>query len=279
MLNSFKLLKFRINLKTILNNGQKKDWSDFEPGKLETKKRTFFVNLIFFRLRITSYRSWYRARARIKRKRSRRDRSLRKELHGHERRRSFFDDSRWKREFRIESRTHLADINPTAHYRRVCHRVARAWCDGGGGEMPKKVSATGVLDSQQFRFRKRVWAVGEVATLTLQTGWCWKLKNWSPGDCGGQAICHDAVHLGTSCQAASLSPKKELASGIECSHAGVSYFCRIISGEKKRKRWWFRNGNLRIFRLARRQFKQGTRSCCTCSLPSLGLYNLKLNSF
>lgn len=141
----------------------------------------------------------------------------------------------------------------------------------GGGEMPKKVSATGVLDPQQFRFRKRVWAVGEVATLTLQTGRCWKLKNWSPGDCGGQAICHDAVHLGTSCQAASLSPKKELASGIECSHAGVSYFCRIISGEKKRKRWWFRNGNHRIFRLARRHAKQGTRSCCTCSLPSLGL--------
>lgn len=50
----------------------------------------------------------------------------------------------------------------------------------GGGEMPKKVSATGVLDPQQFRFRKRVWAVGEVATLTLQTGRCWKLKNWSP---------------------------------------------------------------------------------------------------
>lgn len=75
----------------------------------------------------------------------------------------------------------------------------------------------------------------------------------------GQAICHDAVQLGTSCQAASLSPKKELASRIECSHAGVSYFCRIISGEKKRKRWWFRNGNLRIFRLARRQSKQGTR--------------------
>lgn len=129
-------------------------------------------------------------------------RSLREELHGHERRRSFFDNSRWKRELRIESRTHLADINPTAHYRRVCHRVARAWCDGG--EMPKKVSATGVLDPQQFRFRKRVWAVGEVATLTLQTGRCWKLKNWSPGDCGGQAICHDAVQLGTSCQAASL---------------------------------------------------------------------------
>lgn len=95
--------------------------------------------------------------------------------------------------------------------------------------------------------------------MTLQTGWCWKLKNWSPCDCGGQAICHDAVQLGTSCQAASLSPKKELASGIECSHAGVSYFCRIISGENKRKRWWFRNGNLRIFRLARRQSKQGTR--------------------
>lgn len=264
MLNSFRLRKFRINLKTILNNGQKKDWSDFEPRKLETKKRTFFVNLIFFELRITSASFMISSTHSHQEETITSRRSLREELHGHERRRSFFDNSRWKREFRIESRTHLADINPTAHYRRVCHRVARAWCDGGGGETPKKVSATGLV----------VWWCGPAAVpLPKVSLSCRGGRDLDPTDRlvleveelvagwlrGGQAICHDAVQVGTSCQAASLSPKKELASGIECSHAGVSYFCRIISGEKKRKRWWFRNGNLRVFRLARRQSKQGTR--------------------
>lgn len=38
-----------------------------------------------------------------------------------------------------------------------------------------------------------------------------------------------------------------------------------ISGEKKSKRWWFQNGNLRIVSLERRHSKRGTKSSFTSS--------------
>lgn len=92
---------------------------------MKMKKRMVFVNLIIFWWIITSasFVTQSRARTRVKRKRSRRDDLFEKSCT--DTNADHFSTIPGESEsFRMESRTHLADINPPAHYCRVCHRLS-----------------------------------------------------------------------------------------------------------------------------------------------------------